>query len=367
MTSFPTSISLASGYGNFNPPVAAVQQAAQVLQAGPLPLSPIEGLPALRTALVARYQRQGAVVTPEQVVVTPGAKPALLALLKTLLQPGDEVLLLTPNWFGFRGLVEKAGGRLRTLPLDATNDYALDLDAVQAALTPRTRLLLLSNPNNPTGRVYTRPELEALLQVTRQWPQLMVVSDEIYDGICFAADRVPSLLEFEDPLRQHVVVSGYSKSLALIGWSVGYLVAPVAVARQCAAWQFATAAPVAALSQAAALAATEHTEAISRELCAGLEANRELMRAALAEIPRLRNQFPAGTYYVFPDFRAFLNPNLEPEAASAELAARLGAAGVEVVDGASCDAPGFFRMSYAVPEAQLHEALCRLAVLLAAG
>ncbi|TGE23790.1 aminotransferase class I/II-fold pyridoxal phosphate-dependent enzyme [Hymenobacter aquaticus] len=365
MTSFPDTISLASGYGNFTTPPAALQQATTLLQGGPLPLSPIEGLPALRAALAARYQRQGAAVAPEQIVVTPGAKPALLAVLKALLSPGhDEVLLLTPNWFGFQGLVEKAGGTLRTLPLDPATDYALDVAAVQAALTPRTRVLLLSNPNNPTGRVYHRAELAALLHLTRQHPQLMVLADEIYDGICFGPDRVPSLLEFDDPLSQHVVVSGFSKSLALIGWSVGYLVAPAAVARQCAAWQFATAAAVSAVSQAAALAATEQAESISAGLCAGLRANRERMVAALAAMPSVRQQLPQGTYYVFPDFRAFLNPALPLPAASADLAARLRAGGVEVVDGASCDAPGFFRISYAVPEPELREALRRLTAAL---
>jgi aspartate aminotransferase len=366
MQSFPDVISLASGYGNFTAPAVAVQQAAQLLQAGPQPISPIEGSPGLRDAIARRYQRQGAAVGPEQVVVTPGAKPALFALFKALLQPGDEVLLLTPNWFGFRGLVEKAGGTLRAVALEPATDYALDTATIQGHITAKTRILLFSNPNNPTGRVYSRPELEALLQVTRQWPNLVVISDEIYDGICFGTNPVTSLLAFEDPQQQHVVVSGFSKSLALIGWSVGYLVAPAALARQCAAWQFSTSAAVATLSQAAAQAATEQAELISRELCVGLTENRELMQAGLAAIPGVRNQLPAGTYYVFPDFRAFLNPDLLPAAASAELVARLRAAGVEVVDGASCAAPGFLRLSYAVSEPLLREALRRLAVVLAA-
>ncbi|TGE28036.1 pyridoxal phosphate-dependent aminotransferase [Hymenobacter metallicola] len=364
MTSFPETISLASGYGNFQPPTVAVQAAAHLLTAGPLPISPVEGLPEVRAAIAARYQRQGAAVQPEQVVLTAGAKPALLAVFQALLQPQQEVLLLTPNWFGFRGLVEKAGGTLRTLPLDPATDYALDLEAIQAALTPQTRILLLSNPNNPTGRVYTRPEWQGLLHLTRQWPNLAVVSDEIYDGINFGPERVVSLLEFADPHQQHIVVSGFSKSLALIGWSAGYLVAPLPLVRQATAWQFATNAAVAALSQAAAQAVTEHAETISRELCQGLAATRELMQTALAALPGVKNQVPAGTYYFFPDFRAYLNPALAPGPASAELVARLRAGGVETVDGASCDAPGFLRLSYALPEPLLREALRRLSTVL---
>ncbi|MCB2409017.1 pyridoxal phosphate-dependent aminotransferase [Hymenobacter lucidus] len=365
MSSFPDLISLASGYGHFLPPPVALQRATEALQAGALPLSSIEGLPGLRAAIAGRYQQRGGTVQPEQVVVTAGAKPALFALFKALLRPGDEVLLPTPNWFGFAGLVEKAGGTLRTLPLDPATDYALEPAALQAALTPRTRILLLSNPNNPTGRIYTRAELAAVLQITRQWPNLLVLSDEIYDGISFDPEPVTSLLEFADPLNQHLVVSGYSKSLALIGWSVGYLVAPAAVARQCAAWQFATTAAVAALSQVAAQAATENAAAVSQELCTGLAANRELMGTALAALPGVSSAMPAGTYYAFPDFRKHLNSALEPAAASAELVARLRAGGVEVVDGSSCRAPGFFRLSYAVPEPLLREALRRVAAVLA--
>ncbi|PJJ61123.1 pyridoxal phosphate-dependent aminotransferase [Hymenobacter chitinivorans] len=365
MQTFPDVISLASGYGNFAPPAAAVAQAAALLQAGPLPTSPIAGMPELRAALAARYQQQGAATGPEQVLVTPGAKPALFALFKAALEPGDEVLLLTPNWFGFRGLVEKAGGTLRTLPLDPATDYAWQPEQLSSAIHARTRILLLSNPNNPTGRVYTRAEWEGLLRITRQWPGLLVVSDEIYDGIHFGPEPFTSLLSLPDPHRQHVVVSGYSKSLGLIGWSVGYLVAPEELIRRAAAWQFSTSAAVAALSQAAAQAATEQASAISQQLCSGLLTNREIMRQWLAALPP-QPPFPLGTYYAFPDFRRFLRPDLPLTEASAELAARLRAGGAEVVDGGSCDAPGFFRLSYAVPEPLLREALRRIRAALTA-
>ncbi|UOQ71697.1 pyridoxal phosphate-dependent aminotransferase [Hymenobacter cellulosilyticus] len=260
--------------------------------------------------------------------------------------------------------MEKAGGTLRTLPLDPATDYAWQPEQLQAALTEQTRILLLSNPNNPTGRVYSRAEWEALLQITRQWPRLLVVSDEIYDGINFGPEPVTSLLALPDPHQQHVVVSGYSKSLALIGWSVGYLVAPAPLLEAAKAWQFSTSAAVAALSQAAAQAATEQADEISQQLCAGLQANREIMRQWLAALPLPQPPLPSGTYYTFPDFRAFLQPGLLPTAASAALTEQLRMGGVEVVDGASCDAPGFFRLSYAVPEPLLREALRRMQAVL---
>lgn len=352
-------ISLASGYGNFALPPEAAERVMTALQASPLPLGPAEGLPALREALVARFQPRGGHLTPAQVVVTPGGKAALFALLKTVLQPGDEVLLPTPNWFGFEAIVRHAGGTLRPLPLTAADNYALRPEQLAAAITPRTRVLLFSNPNNPTGRVYSPAELEALLAVTRRHPGLFVLADEIYDLITFDSPT-PSLLTWPDPLGQHLVVNGFSKSLALPGWGIGYLVAPPAIARACANWQFTTGAAVAAPAQLAATAVTEAAPAVARTLLTQLAPTRELLLAGLAALPGLHCPTPTGTYYAFPDCTAYLATDQPPAAASAALVARIRTAGVDVVDGATCGAPGFLRLSYAVPEPRLREALQRL-------
>ena len=364
---FPPLISLASGYGAFPTPAVAVEAATAVIRSQqPLPLGPVEGQPALREALAARYQQQGAAVLPEQVVVTPGGKAALFALLSTILQPGDEVILPTPAWFGFWELIARAGGVARHLLLSPTDDYALAPARLTAALTPRTRLLLLTNPHNPTGRTYNHTEIEALLAVTRRRPDLWVLADEIYDLINFGPAPVPTLLAFDDPHRRHLVVNGFSKSLALIGWGLGYLVAPPAVAAACAAWQFATGSAVPAPAQAAARAAVEASATIASDLLTQLAAPREIMFASLASLPDVPpTSPPAGTYYAFPDLRAHLPPADSPEAASAALVQRLRTAGVEVVDGAGCGTPGFVRLSYAMPPALLTEALRRLRTELA--
>lgn len=358
-------ISLASGYGNFLPASEVTSRVVNLLQTGRLPVSPVEGLPALREALAARYHPpEGPPVTPANIVVTPGTKAALFALLRAVLRPGDEVVLPTPNWFGFWELVERAGGVVRELPLHNANSYALSPEALQAAITPDTRVVIFTNPNNPTGRIYQRAEINALLTVTRQHPRLFVLSDEIYDGICFEPEPVPSLLSFPDPHGQHLVVNGFSKSLALIGWNIGYLVAPLAVAQACAQQQFATGGAVAVASQTAALAATEAKPSITATLCQQLFPNRQRLLDFLATLPGALPYAPGGTYYAFPDLRAFLTPNLAPAEASTQLTAKLAAAGVVVVDGQTCGAPGFARLSYAVPAAELAEAIRRLSVVL---
>ena len=364
-------LSLASGYGHFAVPAVALAAATTALavvgeHAGPLAVAPAAGLPALRAALAARYRRRGAhTVEAENVLVTAGAKTGLFAVLSELLQPGDDVLLPTPNWFGFAELVRRAGGTLRPLPLAAADNYALTPAALRAALTPVTRLLILSNPNNPTGRVLSAAEWAGLLAVTADFPNLWVLSDEIYEGISFGAVPVPTLLAQLGAGPRHVVVSGFSKSLALAGWGVGCLVAPPALATAVAARLFSTGVAVPVPAQLAALAATEHAEAIGAALCAQLRGTRAQLLAGLAALPGAEaraaaEQAPEGTYYVFADFRRFLPAALPAAEASAALVRQLARAGVEVVDGATCGAPGFVRLSYAVPEAVLAEALVRL-------
>ncbi|UOQ99576.1 pyridoxal phosphate-dependent aminotransferase [Hymenobacter sp. 5317J-9] len=372
MSTPPATVSLASGYGNFAVPEVALRAANAALAAAhsqhaPLAVAPPAGLPELREALAQRYRQRGApAVTAEQVVVTSGAKTALFAVLSEVLTPGDDVLMPTPNWFGFVELVHRAGGALRTLPLSAAHQYALTPEALRAALTPATRLLLLSNPNNPTGRVYSRAEWAALLAVTADFPKLWVLSDEIYEGICFGVEPVPTLLAWPDPHGRHVVVSGFSKSLALAGWGVGCVVAPAALARAVTARLFATGVAVPVPSQAAALAATRHADEISPALCAQLRPNRERLLAALAALPGAAAVVaPEGTYYVFADFTRFLAPGVPAAEASAQLVRQLAEAGVEVVDGATWGAAGFVRLSYAVAPEALEEALQRIGSVLA--
>ena len=365
-------ISLASGYGDFAVPQVALEAATDVLSSAqqrqvPLAVSPATGMPELREALAQRYRQRGASgLTAEQVLVTAGAKTGLFALLSEILEPGDDVLLPTPNWFGFYELVRRAGGVLRTLPLPAADNYNLRPETLRAALTPATRLLIISNPNNPTGRVYSRAEWAALLAVTQDFPQLWVLSDEIYEGICFGPQPVPTLLALPDPHQRHVVVSGFSKSLGMAGWGVGCLVAPPALARAVAARLFSTGAAVPVPAQAAALAATQHAEAIGAALCAQLQRTRHLLLAGLAALPSASAlDAPEGTYYVFADFTRFLDPKLPATEASALLVQQLAAGGLEVVDGATCGAPGFARLSYAVPEATLQQALARMQAVFA--
>lgn len=362
-------LSLADGYGPYPTPAIALEAARAALAADQLRPGPAEGLPRLREAVGRRYQRlTGAAVDPARVVVTPGAKFAVLAVLETLLRPGDEVLIPTPNWFGFYDLVARAQGATpRLLPLAAADDYALRPEALAAALTPQTRLLILTNPNNPTGRVYSAAEYAALLEVTARYPDLYVLSDEIYDGLVYDGGAIATLLQFPDEQGRHVVVNGFSKSLAMASWRVGYVVAPPAVALAVRDYVFRTVSGVAPLNQLAAAAALDAFEDVTSELRESLTRNRELLLAGLQRIG-VPAMVPQGAYFVFADLRAWLPPDPDPLAASAALFARLrDHARLQLVDGGTCGAPGFARITFAVTIADLREGLRRLATGLRKG
>ena len=328
---------------------------------------PAQGLPALREAIADRYRRTaGIAVDTARIVVTPGTKYAVHTLLQTLLQPGDEVLIPTPNWFGFHQLMTRArGATLRLLPLDAADGYALPPAAVVAALTPQTKLLILTNPGNPTGRVYALAELNAVLAAVRAArPDVWVLSDEIYDGITFEPSLrpAPTVLALPDPGGRHVVINGFSKSLAMAGWRVGYVVAPPALAPVLTQYLLDTVSGVAPLNQLAGAAATDHFEAVTRDLLTALVPAREVLLSGLDQlgVPAFPTQ---GAYYAFADLRPWLPAGFASEAAaSAALLARLrDEFGLLLIDGATCGAPGFARITFAAPVADLREGLRRLA------
>lgn len=355
------SISLADGYATFTAPPLAMDALRRAVSGDRLRFGPPEGIPELREAIRRRYRRQyGAEVNLANIVVTPGAKFGLHALLRTLLRPGDEVLIPTPNWAGLVDLVRDAGGNLNLLKLDPAEGYALSPEKLAAAITPHTRAILLTNPNNPTGRVYTKAEIGALLAVAVQWPDLYFISDEIYDGLTYDGVRVPSLVEWPDPRERHIIVHGFSKSLAMPGWHVGYVVAPAAIAKAMTDYQRRTVSSAAVIYQQGAVAVTDAFEEITAGLLPQLTFNRQLLLDGLARIGASAFA-PQGGYFVFADLRAWLPPGPEPAAAGGLVNFLRTDAGLTVLDGTLFGAPGFVRMLFATSVADLREALRRLA------
>lgn len=350
-------ISLASGATYFNTPEPARQAAIAALDQHKTFYTEAAGTPGLRQAIARRYldhnQRQ---VDAAHILVTPGTKQALYTVLQAILRPGDEVLVPAPNWGGLHQVLELLGARLVLLPTALADNYALDPGKLREHLSPKTRLFLFSNPCNPTGRRYSLEELASLVQVTQVFPELYLLSDEVYDLVTYG-ERVPSLLELPDPHHRHIVVNGFSKSFAMTGWRIGYAVLPPALVQPCAHFQQVTYAGVSEFVQDAALAILENYASLLPPFLEQLRENKSLMTQFLVSRGILFYP-PDAAYYVFPDLAPYL---------SAELPTTLDLAGwlqehyqLEILAGDLFGAPGFARLSFGIEKKQLQQALQRL-------
>ncbi|MFT2011274.1 pyridoxal phosphate-dependent aminotransferase [Pontibacter sp. 13R65] len=364
-----TDINLASGASYFRSPAPAIRTAIQALEAGATGHGTAEGIPELRAALVERYRQEAIDITPEQVLITPGSKQALFYLFTVLLQQdSNEVVVPTPAWFGFQELMGYCKGKMIQLPTTAASDFSLPTSALRQVLNENTRILLLTNPGNPTGRVYSKQELEELLEVTKEYPNLYVISDEIYDFVTYDGPFT-SVLACEGDKERVVVVNGFSKSFAMSDWRLGYLVGPQELVKRCTAFQAATIAGVSKFLQKGAIAAIQERDQVLPSMLEVLQENRTLMASGLKEIPHLPFFVPQGAYYFFPDFSHYLpcsTPTSHILNSSIELCAYLTEIyKLQLSPGDFFGLPGHARMSFAVEREVLAEALSRLKEALA--
>ncbi|MDX5442895.1 MAG: aminotransferase class I/II-fold pyridoxal phosphate-dependent enzyme [Hymenobacteraceae bacterium] len=358
-------ISLASGASYFKTPGVAAQRAIEAIETDAITYGETEGMAALREAVVEKYTQLNIKdLLPDQVLVTSGVKQALYNLLQNLLRtPEDEVILPIPSWFGFQELMRYSKGKLVPLHTRLEDNFALTPQMLQQVITKNTRLLLLTNPNNPTGRTYTLQELEALFQVLEKYPEVLVICDEIYDQVAFGK-QVPTALASQYLKNRIIVVNGISKSFAMSGWRVGYMVGPLNIIQACTDFQQATISGVSTVLQEAALAALQQADAVLQPMQAVLEANRTLMINSLKQLTEVRLMEPEGSYYIFADFSAYLN-HTSPEGTEIKSGTDLWEylkqkAKVEVQPGENFGAPGFARLSFAVEPDRLLQALQQL-------
>jgi len=350
-------VSFASGATYFNTPAVASEAAIQAIQQNQTFYGLAAGTPELRNAIADRYQQYNAVtISPDNILITPGTKQALFNVLHTFLQPGDEVVIPAPNWFGLRKVLEQVGAKLVVLPTNLKDNYAISPDLIRHYISPRTRLFLYSNPNNPTGRIYSKSEITSWLEVLAEFKDIYVLADEIYDLVIYE-HKVPSLLEFPDKNQKHLIVNGFSKAFAMSGWRIGYLAAPAPLLAQCIHFQQATFSGVSEFVQAAAWAAIQNASTILPEFQTILQQNKTKMSEVFT-----RNQlpftFPQAAYYFFPDLSAFLHSDINT---TEKLAAFLKEKhALEIMPGEYFGAPGFARFSFAVAPDKLEIGLTRL-------
>ncbi|HEX2274436.1 MAG TPA: pyridoxal phosphate-dependent aminotransferase [Acidimicrobiales bacterium] len=331
--------------------------------------TPAGGLPELKEAVATKTARDsGWEVTARQVLVTNGAKHAVYNSFATLLDPGDEVLLPTPYWVTYPEAIRLASGVPVPVPTDESTGFRASVDSLDAARTPRTKVLLLVSPSNPTGAVYPPDELQAV----GRWASehgLWVVTDEIYDNLVYGEHRFSSVVTLVPDLADRcVVVNGVSKSYAMTGWRVGWMVGPPDVIAAAANLQSHATSNVANVSQAAALAALTGDQSCITAMREAFDRRRRRMHALLAAIPGVTCLEPQGAFYAFPALGGVLGRELggRRPATTLELAeVVLEEAKVAIVPGEAFGAPGYARLSYALGDDALEEGVTRLAKLLA--
>lgn len=362
-------VSLGAGEPDFDTPDFVKTAARAAMDRGETKYTPNAGTAELKAAIAARYKV--AAVEPGNVIASAGAKQVLFNAFMATLDPGDEVVLPAPYWTSYVDIVTICGGVPVAVPTRGADGFVLSPAALEAAITPRTKWLLLNSPSNPSGGAYEKGQLRALLPVLERYPGVGLISDEIYEQLVYDDFAFVSALEALPELaRRILVVNGVSKAYAMTGWRLGYGVGPKALIDAMAVVQGqATSAP-SSISQAAAVAALVGPPEVLSERRESFQRRRNLVVSALNEMQGVVCSNPRGAFYVFPDCTGLLGrrtPQGRVVTTDADLCAYyLEQGGVAVVPGTAFGSPGHFRISYAYAHSALETALERIAAASAA-
>ena len=330
--------------------------------------TPVPGYMSLRQAISDKLRRENGVeFAPTQIVVGNGAKQALCNVILATVNPGDEVIIPTPAWVSYVEMVKLAEGVTVTIPATIEQDFKIPPDQLEAAITPRTRMVLLCSPSNPTGSVYTRDELQGLVNVLAKYPDIMVLSDEIYEHINFTGSFT-SMASFPELAGRVTLINGVSKAYAMTGWRIGYCAAPEAMAKAVIKLQGQYTSGASSIAQKAAEAAYTGPQQCVSDMCAAFRRRRDLVVGLAREIPGLKVNEPKGAFYLFPEVTSFYGKSYGEHTinTSGDLTMYLlQQAHVATVDGAAFCLPGYIRLSYATSDDNIRESMRRIASALA--
>lgn len=348
--------SLSAGEPDFDTPAFIRHAATAALEAGHTRYGPVAGEPALREAIAAKLTRENGIPTSaSQVLITNGGKQALYNLFQVLLDPGDEVLLPSPYWLSYPEMAQLAGASVQPIPCAASTGFHLCPDALAAAITPASRLLVINSPSNPTGAVLRRDELEAIAAVVRPHPRLAVVCDEIYESLLSPGHEHHSLAAIAPDIAHRVfVVNGFAKGWAMTGWRIGWLAGETSVVAAAGALQSQSTSNVCTFAQYGALAAIEGPRDCVREMAQHFIVRRQLLSDGLRAIDGVALRAPEGAFYAFPDVSAW---GLDSMALCGRL---LEEEGLALVPGIAFGDDRCIRLSCAASPATLHDGLERL-------
>jgi aspartate aminotransferase len=298
-------IDLSLGEPDFCTPAHICEAATQAMAEGYTKYTPVAGFLELRQAICDKLKRENALhYAPENIVVSTGAKQALANVALSVINPGDEVIIPTPYWVTYSALVQLAEGQPVYVPTTIDTDFKITAAQLEAAITGRTRMFIFSSPCNPTGTVYAREELAALAAVFERYPDVVIVSDEIYEHINYSGEH-QSIAQFGSLRDRVVVVNGFSKGYAMTGWRLGYIAAPKALAQACEKFQGQFTSGANSIAQRAAITALNGTQEPTHEMVKAFRKRRDFVVSALRDMPGVQVNEPKGAFYVFPDISSF--------------------------------------------------------------
>ena len=356
-------ISLSVGEPDFNTPDHIKEAAKKAIDDNFSFYTPVVGYLELRKAIVEKLKNEnGLAYTPAQIVCSNGAKQSLCNVLMAVVGKGDEVLIPAPFWVSYPEMVKIADATPVIIYSDIESDFKITPEQLEAAITPKTKVLMLCSPSNPTGSVYTREELKELADVVAKYPEIIVLSDEIYEHINYL-DKHVSIAEFPEIFDRTVIVNGVSKGYAMTGWRLGWIAGPKWIADACNTLQGQYTSNPSSIAQKAAEAAYTGDQQCVADMRVAFERRKNLVVKMAREIPGLKVNEPKGAFYVFPDCSAYFGKSYNgttvnnPEDLALFL---LAEAHVACVGGTDFGAPNCIRMSYATSDEKLVEAFTRI-------
>ena len=356
-------IGLSLGEPDFNTPDFIKEAAVKAIHENYNHYTPVDGYAELKEAVSKKFKRDNNLdYNKNQIIVSTGAKQALANVAMVMLNPGDEVILPCPYWVSYSDMVKLAEATPVEVPTTVESNFKITPEQLEAAITPKTKMIWYSSPNNPSGMIYSREELRALADVLVKHPNIFVVSDEIYEHINFVGEHA-SMAEFKDMYNRVITINGVSKAFAMTGWRIGYMGAPEWIAKACTKFQGQSTSGANCIAQRAVISALEAPVDSISYMIEKFKERRKLILDLLEDIEGFKVTEPEGAFYVFPDVSSFFGKTLKGhkiENATDFSLFLLEEALVATVTGEAFGDPNCIRISYATSEAEISEALKRI-------
>ncbi len=359
-------ITLAAGEPDFDTPDNIKQAAIRAIQDGKTKYTDVDGLPELKEAICAKFAREnGLTYKPSQINVSPGGKPVIYNAMVATLSPGDEVIIPTPYWVSYPDMVFLAGGEPVFVATTAAQNFLLSPDDLEAAITPRTKWLILNSPSNPSGAAYTREALKAIADVLLRHPHVWVLTDDMYEHLIYGDFDFTTIAQVEPALYDRTLtMNGVSKAYAMTGWRIGYAGGPEPLIKAMAKVESQSTSNPCSISQWAAVEALNGTQDFIKPRAAVFETRRDLVVSMLNQASGLECPRPEGAFYVYPSCAGLIGKKAPSgqviDSDGAFASALLDAEGVAVVQGEAFGLSPFFRISYATGTEILEDACTRI-------